>query len=160
MIDKRSKELDREPLFELGAIGVTPWAAEVLDAAGLHPIDVVARHVTGDWGTYNNDPEQARENAAGVKDGGRILSSYPMKPRRPGTRLRWSAVSVVTFLGHSQTMVFTSPEALAPSPDAPNVARFWTPHELAPDCGPGCGHEPETIAWYMGRMARRGREEG
>ena len=68
--------LNREPLFELGDIGVTQWAAQVLEAAGLHPVDVIARHVTGDWGTFNDDPDQVRENVAGIEDGGRILSDY------------------------------------------------------------------------------------
>ncbi len=62
------------PLFELGQIVATPGAIERMEALGLSPAELLARHVRGDWG--NVPPEDARENDLSVREGFRILSSY------------------------------------------------------------------------------------
>lgn len=63
-------------LFPLGQIVATPGALALLTETGTHPVRLLARHQTGDWG--NVPPEDARENALSVKRGFRILSSYPV----------------------------------------------------------------------------------
>jgi len=60
--------------FDLGQIVATPGALELLERAGVNPLTLVRRHVTGDWGEV--PPEDARENEFSVENGYRILSSY------------------------------------------------------------------------------------
>jgi len=61
-------------LFPLGKIVPTPGALQVLDEAGIDPIELLQRHVSGDGGTP--DPEDQAENRFSVEHGFRIFSSY------------------------------------------------------------------------------------
>jgi hypothetical protein len=63
-------------LFELGRIVATPGALELLAAAGTDPLMLLSRHASGDWGEV--PPEDAKENELSVREGFRILSSYPV----------------------------------------------------------------------------------
>lgn len=63
-------------LFPLGYTHSTPGARDLLDAAGVAPAALLARHVAGDWGAV--PPEDARENALSLREGFRIISSYPV----------------------------------------------------------------------------------
>lgn len=63
-------------LFELGAIVATPGALAALREAHTAPRELLARHQGGDWGAV--PPEDARENDLSVREGFRILSSYPL----------------------------------------------------------------------------------
>jgi len=62
--------------FSLGSIGLTPGARDLLAAAGIAPRALLARHVAGDWGDI--PPEDARENALSLREGFRLVSSYPV----------------------------------------------------------------------------------
>ncbi len=65
------------PLFPLGQIVATPGA---LDAT-RHPgqfLELLARHVRGDWGCI--DPQDADADPFAVHEGDRILSAYPIDP--------------------------------------------------------------------------------
>ncbi len=64
------------PLFGLGRLVATPGALALLASAGQDPVELVARHLAGDWGEV--PPEDARENKLSVREGFRILSSYPV----------------------------------------------------------------------------------
>ncbi len=44
-------------------------------------LQCLERHVTGDWGAVCAEDWQSNDRA--VKDGGRILSSYPLDPAKP-----------------------------------------------------------------------------
>ena len=68
------------PLFPLGQLVATPGALQALAAAGVTPAQLLARHVTGDWGEV--DAEDAAENAFSLAHGFRILSSYPLGEER------------------------------------------------------------------------------
>lgn len=68
------------PLFRLGQILATPGALEALQKAGQAPWEFLSRHVTGDWGTVN-DEDKALNNAS-LEDGSRILSAYLLKDGR------------------------------------------------------------------------------
>ena len=68
------------PLFPLGQLVATPGALQALAAAGVNPAQLLARHVTGDWGEVPS--EDAAENALSVARGFRILSSYPLGDER------------------------------------------------------------------------------
>lgn len=66
--------------FPLGRVVATPGALEALAASGVSPTDLLSRHQSGDWGEV--PPEDARENERSVRDGYRILSSYPANEER------------------------------------------------------------------------------
>ncbi len=62
------------PLFSLGQLVATPGAIAVMERLGTAPADLIARHVSGDWGDL--DPEDRGLNEQAVRDGDRILSVY------------------------------------------------------------------------------------
>ncbi len=63
-------------LFPLGFTHITPGALDLLDTAGIAPTALLARHAAGDWGVV--PPEDARENALSLRQGFRLVSSYPV----------------------------------------------------------------------------------
>ena len=66
----------QEAKFELGCLVGTPGSAAALYAAKVDPLDLVARHATGDWGDLCLDDKLANEDA--VHRGGRLLSRYTL----------------------------------------------------------------------------------
>ncbi len=64
------------PLFDLGRTVATPGALELLGELEVSPSELLARHQAGDWGEVPK--EDAKENELSVREGFRILSSYPM----------------------------------------------------------------------------------
>jgi hypothetical protein len=65
----------RAPL-PLGRVVATPEALKLLTEAREHPFNYLARHATGDWGelcAYDR-----RQNEIALRDGYRVLSSYPV----------------------------------------------------------------------------------
>jgi hypothetical protein len=60
--------------FRLGQVVATPGAAEAIEAATETAYELIARHVTGDWGDL--DEEDKRENEYSVENNLRILSAY------------------------------------------------------------------------------------
>nr|WP_198004757.1 hypothetical protein [Rubrobacter xylanophilus] len=64
------------PLFPLGRLVATLGALALLAGAGGDPARLLARHAFGDWGEV--PPEDARENELSVREGFRIVSSYPV----------------------------------------------------------------------------------
>jgi hypothetical protein len=62
-----------KPLFELGQLVGTPGALRALQEAEQDPLELLARHVTGDWGEL--DDEDKKENDFSVEHGFRILSA-------------------------------------------------------------------------------------
>src|SRR3982750_2307470 len=63
-------------LFSLGQCVATPKALDLLEEASVAPAELLARPQGGDWGEV--PPEDARENDLSVREGFRILSSYPV----------------------------------------------------------------------------------
>jgi hypothetical protein len=66
-----------KPLFDLGQVVGTPGALQALQEAELEPIEILIRHLTGDWG--NLDDEDKKENELSVEQGFRILSAYELE---------------------------------------------------------------------------------
>lgn len=66
--------------FPLGRVVATPGALEALEASGVSAVELLDRHQSGDWGEV--PCEDARENERSVRDGYRILSSYPVGEKR------------------------------------------------------------------------------
>ncbi len=54
----------------------TPGALEALRQAGEDPLCFLSRHASGDWGDL--DAHDRRENERALKNGWRLLSSYPV----------------------------------------------------------------------------------
>ena len=63
-------------LFELGQIVGTPGALQELQEAEQNPLELIFRHVTGDWG--NLCEEDREENEFSLARGLRILSAYEL----------------------------------------------------------------------------------
>jgi hypothetical protein len=64
----------------LGRVVATPGALKLLTEAREHPLDLLARHATGDWG--NLCAFDSRQNETALRDGYRVLSSYPIGEER------------------------------------------------------------------------------
>ena len=62
------------PRFSAGQIVATPGALAAMHAHGCLPLDLLRRHLSGDWGTV--PPEDAQANEQALKYGDRLLSSY------------------------------------------------------------------------------------
>ena len=64
--------------FALGQIRLTHGAIKALDQAEQTPVELLARHVTGDWGEL--DDEDKQENEFSVNRFLRIFSAYRLPP--------------------------------------------------------------------------------
>jgi hypothetical protein len=62
--------------FLLGQVVATPGAVEAIEAAKETAQQLIARHVTGDWGDLEEEDE--RENEFSVSNNLRILSAYSL----------------------------------------------------------------------------------
>jgi len=85
--------------FPLGRIVATPGALEALEASGVSPVQLLARHQSGNWGEVQ--PEDVRENERSVRDGFRILSSYAAGEER---------IWIITEADRSSTCLLLSSE--------------------------------------------------
>ena len=63
-----------KPLFALGQVLSTPGALEAFAEAEQKPLELLARHVTGDWGDLCEEDKE--ENIFSVEKKLRILSAY------------------------------------------------------------------------------------
>ena len=63
-------------LFELGRVIATPDALDALQENNIRITELLIKHVGGDWGSLGD--EDRLENEQSVKNGWRILSSYPL----------------------------------------------------------------------------------
>ena len=60
----------------LGRVVATPGALNLLSEIGEDPFGYIARHAAGDWG--NLCAFDRRQNEIALRDGYRVLSSYPV----------------------------------------------------------------------------------
>ena len=65
---------DETKKFSLGRIVATPGALEALRDAGQDAGIFLSRHVTGDWGSLDDEDRHANDSA--LVDGSRLLSAY------------------------------------------------------------------------------------
>lgn len=70
------KETIPKVLFNLGRITITPGAAQSLQVAEHHPVQFLARHVTGDWGDLPE--EDIEQNKFAIDRGLRVFSAYKL----------------------------------------------------------------------------------
>ncbi|HWL08420.1 MAG TPA: hypothetical protein VNQ76_08450 [Planctomicrobium sp.] len=60
--------------FPLGQTVATPGALDALGDSNQSPMELLSRHVAGDWGTLDAEDQQANEDA--LLHGERLLSAY------------------------------------------------------------------------------------
>lgn len=71
--------LSSVPLFRLGQIVATPGSLALLEQTRTDVIDLLMRHVKGDWGVVCN--ADARLNDQAVNERTRIISAYELGDR-------------------------------------------------------------------------------
>ncbi len=86
--------------FELGVCVSTPGALEALAEAGIFPLSLLRRHMSGDWGDL--DAHDRRANEAALRYGTRLLSSYAL----PGGGKVW----IITEADRSSTTLLLPEE--------------------------------------------------
>jgi hypothetical protein len=89
--------------FASGSIYMTPGAEEVLEGKQHVLLEMLRRHLAGDWGDLTDEDKKANEFA--VKHGERILSSYMVDGPEGKTKL-W----LLTEADRSSTTVLTPGE--------------------------------------------------
>jgi hypothetical protein len=63
-------------LFPLGEIVATPGALNSLEKNGVVPMQLISRHMRGDWSDVPSD--DAATNTDALRIGARLLSSYAL----------------------------------------------------------------------------------
>jgi hypothetical protein len=64
--------------FELGQLCYTPGAHSLLQDHRISPFQLLARHVTGDWGDICEEDSRANEEA--LETDARVMSVYGLLP--------------------------------------------------------------------------------
>ena len=75
MTDTTSTHHEKLP-FELGELGAARGAVDAAAAAGVRLVDLLLRHMAGDWGDLDDHDQAA--NAHALAAGERLLSNYPL----------------------------------------------------------------------------------
>lgn len=88
------------PLFDTGAVYITHGAVTVTEKLNIHPMVLIARHVSGDW--VEMCEEDQKTNIHAVEHGGRVFSSYKL----PGDSKIW----VITECDRSATTILLPDE--------------------------------------------------
>ncbi|MBH9723591.1 hypothetical protein JAO10_24995 [Burkholderia contaminans] len=86
-------KIHASPRFKLGRIFATPAALEAITDARVSIIDLLIRHVRGDWGDLSESDRE--QNELSIEVGLRLLSSYVL----PGGQTVW----VITEWDRSST---------------------------------------------------------
>ena len=91
--------------FPLGQIVATPGALAA--TSDPYRLECLFRHVSGDFGCVY--PDDAESNRAGIMNGDRILSAYPIDPLRPSRGFGDNTFWIITEADRSVT-TFLLPE--------------------------------------------------
>jgi hypothetical protein len=74
--NQEAGEEQPQPLFPLGQVVATSGALEALRETEQDPLELLTRHVTGDWGDLSEEDKE--ENEFSVDRQLRILSAYKL----------------------------------------------------------------------------------
>lgn len=80
-----NRSLQEHARFPLGQLAATPGALELLEQYHVSLFDLLARHVSGDWGDVG--AEDAHTNDQALIHGYRVLSCYTLVPGDLDTRV-------------------------------------------------------------------------
>ncbi len=83
-------------LFSPGQVVATPGAIAAMEANQCLPLDLLQRHLTGDYGVL--DPEDVQANREALVHGLRLLSNYPLADGQRIWIITEAERSVTTFL--------------------------------------------------------------
>jgi hypothetical protein len=83
------------PLFLLSRVPATTGTLNVLVLAGQNLAELLACHQSGRWGKV--PPEDSKENEFSVREGYRIVSSYPVGIGRIWIITEWDRSSTAYF---------------------------------------------------------------
>jgi hypothetical protein len=86
-------------LFPLGRTVQTPYAKEELTRLNYSPLDLLRRHMSGDWSEMDTDDQQSNREA--ISEGSRVFSAYTIQ----GTKF-W----VITEADRSSTTILLPSE--------------------------------------------------
>jgi hypothetical protein len=79
----RSNEPSSNQKFQLGDLVITPGANEALEKAQQSAFEILARHISGDWGDLDQHDKQQNELAIAyegdVEKQNRVFSAYMTK---------------------------------------------------------------------------------
>jgi hypothetical protein len=64
-------------LFKSGTLLATPGAMALINETGTNTLQLMARHLNGDWGDLDDEDKALNDEA--VKCGARILSAYNLR---------------------------------------------------------------------------------
>ncbi|RDU98116.1 hypothetical protein [Trinickia dinghuensis] len=84
------------PRFKLGRILATPGALEVIAEARISIVDLLIRHLRGDWGELSDSDRQQNEQA--IVAGQRIVSGYVLAGGRTVLLITEADRYATTFL--------------------------------------------------------------
>ena len=85
-----------EILFKPGRVVATPGAMEAMEENNILSLDLLSRHLCGDWGVVPREDAQANLDA--LKYGSRVLSSYTLTDGRRIWLITEADRSATTFL--------------------------------------------------------------
>ena len=84
------------PRFKLGRILATPGALEVIADARVSIVDLLIKHLRGEWGELSDSDRQQNEQA--IVAGQRIVSNYVLASGRTVLVITEADRSATTFL--------------------------------------------------------------
>jgi hypothetical protein len=87
------------PLFTLGRTLATPAARDELSELNYSPLDLLRRHMSGDWSEMAEEDQQSNREA--ITEGSRVFSAYTIQ----GTKF-W----VITEADRSSTTILLPSE--------------------------------------------------
>src|SRR5450830_2157481 len=74
--NSKTLQVKPKPMFALGQVVATPGALDALIKLDIEPLEIIHRHVTGDWGDLC--AEDRHQNLFAIRSGLRIFSSYKL----------------------------------------------------------------------------------
>lgn len=92
---------ERKPAFLPGTVAITPGAEDLLKQEGMHPLQILQRHVCGDWDQMDAHDRESNWRAAGKR--GYVLSSFCL----PATS---KTIWIITEPGHTMTTILLPSE--------------------------------------------------
>jgi hypothetical protein len=94
--------------FKMGQLVATPGSLEVLLDINVLPIQLIRRHMSGDWGAIH--PEDRDLNELALIDGGRLMSVYKLKTAQASKEDDDVTIWVITEADRSVTTILLPSE--------------------------------------------------